>query len=79
MRPPPNVKRPGSVATQPGRERGSLGRRPDAKNNTDRPYAVNIVAFDREQRWGAFATADAADAEVAKLRRIGFHAVRVST
>ena len=77
---PPNMKRPGgAVGAQPGRKsNGSLRRRTDTKHSTDRPFEVNIVAFDRAQRWGAFATAEAADAEIAKLRRIGFHAVRVS-
>jgi hypothetical protein len=41
-------------------------------------YAVNILFFGRPQAWGHYATAAEADAEVAKLIKLNFHAERVA-
>jgi hypothetical protein len=42
-----------------------------------RPFAVAIIFFGRAKTWGRYATAAAADAEVAKLRKLKFHAERL--
>jgi hypothetical protein len=76
-----NVKRPGRLYAEPGRESGSLGRQAGSNRTTDRSthrrFVVEIDAFGRRREWGRFRTAADADAEITKLRRIGFVARRV--
>jgi hypothetical protein len=75
-----NVKRPGRLYAEPGRESGSLGRRAGSNGTTDRSTPRRFVveiAFGRRREWGRFRTAADADAEITKLRRIGFVARRV--
>jgi len=66
-----------------GRQRGTPAAHADTDSarsgtadDTPRPHAVNIIAFRRIKRWATYQTAEAADAEIAKLRKIGFHAER---
>jgi hypothetical protein len=42
-----------------------------------RPFAVAIIFFGRTKAWGRYATAAAADAEVAKLKKLKFQAERL--
>jgi hypothetical protein len=72
------------------REPAGAGSRSDTRKNAKQqhtasrrdlanfPFVVEIDAFGRRKEWARFATADDADAEIAKLRRIGFRAQRVS-
>jgi hypothetical protein len=51
--------------------------RRDHRDQDERHFLVNIVCFGRVKEWSRFTTIEEADAEIAKLRRIGFHAERV--
>jgi hypothetical protein len=72
MRPRPGKESARSVAQT------TAGQKSKTTAENHNTFVVNIIAFQRTKRWATFATADAALAEIARLRRIGFHAEMVS-
>ena len=78
---PPDVKRPGRAAAQPGRGNGSLGRRANSKfiaiksgEGIARPFFVWIRAFDQLRLWSKFCDEQSALEAVSQLRKFGFDA-----
>jgi len=72
---PPDVKRPGRAAAQPGRKSDSLGRRIFSNHNAvSRPFVVWIRAFDQLRLWSKFCDEKSALEAVSQLRKFGFDA-----
>jgi hypothetical protein len=70
---PPDEKRPGGVATRPGRESGCQEQpATNAKCSTNAPWSVYCVKHDgRRYLFQRYVTRGEADAVVATLQRVG--------